>query len=86
MNPTIGPRGPKKQEKDTQLCIGQGRHNPKNSQGDSGGDVDKIFDLILYDFKDFGIFSKKVGGMHPPHPPPCDVHDVLQTFILMRLT
>ena len=51
----------------------QGRHNLKNSQGDSGGDVDKIFDLILYDFEDFGIFSKKVGGMHPPHPPPCDV-------------
>ena len=51
----------------------QGRHNLKNSQGDSGGDVDKIFGLILYDFKDFDIFSEKVGGMHPPYPPPCDV-------------
>ena len=52
----------------------QGRHHLKNSKGDSEGDVDKIFDLILYDFKEFGFFAKKVGGMHPPYPPPCDIH------------
>ena len=44
----------------------------KNSQGDSVGDVDKIFCLILYDFKDFDNFPEIVRGTHPPHPPPCD--------------
>ena len=58
-----------------------GRHNMKNSQGDSGGDIDKIFCLILYDFKDFDNFSEKVRGMHPPHPPPCDVLDCKQMHV-----
>ena len=45
-----------------------GRHNMKNSWGDSGGDVDKIFCLILYNCLDFGILCEKVRGVEPPHP------------------
>ena len=71
-----------RQEVSHYLChCNQGHLNLKISQGDSGGDVDKIFELILYDFKDFDLFPEKVGGMHPPHPPPCDVLGFMTSFI-----